>query len=217
MTVSACGKFRPTPPALRLIKNKGTSPLVNLSISASRFLLCPVSLTQGMPNRGNSCSIRPSISVNCENSKILRPSATISGSMSSNWANLADCVTWLAELSFSKRGSQQTCRNFSRASKIVICDRAKPCACRASRTVFSMPKRMVSYKSACWPSNGTGIRVSILGGNSLATRSFVRRNMKGVTLALNKAIFSALPCRSMGVRNSSVNRRWLPKKPGIKK
>ena len=93
ITVSAWGRFRPTPPAFRLIKNRGTWPLVNWSIRSSRFLLCPVSLTQGMPRRGSSCSIRLSICVNCENSKILRPSATISGSMSRSCDIFADSVT----------------------------------------------------------------------------------------------------------------------------
>ena len=61
------------------------------------------------------------------------------------------------------------------------------------------------------------MRVSIFGGNSLATTSLVRLSMKGVMRLRNWSIFSLLPWRSMGLRNSTPKRFWLPRKPGIKK
>ena len=155
--------------------------------------------------------------VNCENSKIRRPSASISGNKVMSCSNLAEVLTLVAALSLTRRGSQHTWRSLSRASKMVICDLARPWRSSASRTVFSMPRRMVSYKSACLPLSSTRSRVSTLGGNSWATSALVRRSMKGVIRARNWARRSGLPCFSIGLRNRALKRASLPKKPGIKK
>ena len=201
--MSACGRFRPTPPAFRLIKNSGTAPLVNCSISASRFWLWPVSLTQGMSRFSSSASINFSMLVNCENSKMRRPSASISGSISISRSSLAELLTFLAAASVTRCGSQQTWRSFKSASRIVICDFAMPLVSSASRTLFSIPRRMVSYRSACLPVSSTRITVSILGGSSPATSALVRRSMKGVTRERNCSSRSGLPNFSIGVRNRS--------------
>ncbi len=100
---------------------------------------------------------------------------------------------------------------------MVICDLARPLLWSASRTVFSMLSRIVSYKSACLPASSTRAMVSTLGGSSLATSALVRRSMKGVMRARNCAMRSGLPERSIGLRNNSLKRAWLPRKPGIRK
>ena len=199
------------------MRNSGTSPLVKRWMISSRFWLWPVSLTQGKPRACSSASIKPSMLVNCENSSTRRPSASISGKSSINCAILADSRTWRADSSGTRCGSQQTWRSLSSASRIVICDLARPLECKASRTVFSMPRRMVSYRSAWAPVSSTRITVSTLGGSSDATSALVRRSMNGATRARNWASRPVSPCFSMGLRNSSRNRCWLPKKPGIRK
>jgi hypothetical protein len=215
--VSACGRFRPTPPAFRLMRNSGTAPLVNCSMSWSRFCDCPVSLTQRMPRAFSSASISVSMLVNCENSSTRRPSASISGRISISCSSLADCLTACADSSLSSCGSQQTWRSLSSASRMVMCDFARPLLSSASRTAFSVVRRMASYRSACLPSSSTRMMVSTLGGSSCATSALVRRSMKGAMRLRSCARRSGSPCFSIGVRKRSLNLAWLPRKPGIRK
>ena len=128
-----------------------------------------------------------------------------------------EALTFLAASSGTSCGWQHTWRNLSSASRMVICDLASPLDCRASRTVLSIPRRMVSYRSACAPIISTGITVSTLGGSSLATSALVRRSMNGVMRVRNCTMRALSPSFSMGVRNISLKRCWLPRKPGIKK
>ena len=184
---------------------------------SSRFCDFPVSLTHEMLRCLSSSSINSSMLVNCENSNTLRPSASNSGSISMSSSSLADCLIFWAAGTGTRRGSQQTWRSLSNASKICICDLAKPLLPSASRTVFSVVKRMVSYKSACLSPSSTLEMVSCFSGKSVATSPLARRNIKGVIRRRSWLARSLSPCFSIGVRYKTLKRAWLPKKPGIKK
>ena len=67
------------------------------------------------------------------------------------------------------------------------------------------------------PPSSTGITDSTLGGSSAATSALVLRSMKGVMRARSCAMRVLSPCFSMGVRNTSLKRCWLPRNPGIRK
>ena len=184
---------------------------------SSRFCDWPVSLVQAMPRFSSSSSIRLSMLVNCENSSTLRPSAIISGSNSISKSSLADCLTFCAAGTATRRGSQHTCRSLSNASRIWICDCARPLLLSASRTVFAVLRRMVSYRSA-WPSPSSTLEMAIcFSGKSAATSRLWRRSMKGVRRRRSLSARSVSLCFSIGVRYSALKRAWLPRKPGIKK
>ena len=82
----------------------------------------------------SSASISVSMVVNCENSKILRPSATISGSNSISCSSLAEVLTFWAASSLTSEGSQHTWRSFSSASSTAICARASSVLARTFRS-----------------------------------------------------------------------------------
>ena len=187
-------------------------------MARSRSWVWPVSLVQARPRCFSSCSTRPSMVVNCENSSTLRPSASISVSCSISSSSLADWRSaWAAGTAASSRGSQQTWRSFSSASRIWICDFARPLSASASRTAFSVASRIVSYRSACAPPRAMRTVVSCFSGNSPATSDLPRRSRNGVTRRRSWPSRSPSPCFSMGVRNTSLKRAWLPRKPGIRK
>jgi len=131
--------------------------------------------------------------VNWEKIRIRRPSSSCSGNSAINKSSLADSFTFCASFSDSVRGSQQVWRNFNRASRMVIWLRDKPFSAIASRTFFSIVKRILSYKAACFGCSGTERMISVLGGNSSATSCLVRRNIKGARRRDNRERCSLSP------------------------
>ena len=79
----------------------------------------------------------------------------------------------------TRRGSQQTWRSLSKASRITIWLRATPFLSISSRTFLSIASRTVSYRSRWAPVSSTLRTISVFGGNSLATLSLVRRSRNG--------------------------------------
>ena len=144
MTVSAAVRFSPVPPALRLIRNSGTSPLWKASMTTSRRRVRPVSLTLGMPRASSSSSISASISVNCENKRMRRPSATSSSSIVSSCSVLADSFTFFALGNLTSAGWQQVWRSLRRASSSSMRLLARPLPARSFFTFTSIDNRMLS-------------------------------------------------------------------------
>ena len=142
--MSAAVRLRPTPPALRLIRNTGTRPFWKSSTGTRRSRVSPVSATQPIFALSSSAAIRLSMLVNCENTKMRRPSSMSSGSMSISRSSLARSLTRAAAGDFNRRGSQHTWRSFNSASRITIWLRAKPLPAISARTFSSIAARTVS-------------------------------------------------------------------------
>ncbi|MNB85327.1 hypothetical protein D3C75_322240 [compost metagenome] len=155
--------------------------------------------------------------VNCENSRMRRPSSTMDGSISRSRSSLAEPAVRAGVPPGSRRGSQQTWRSFSRASSTTMWLRASPLPLIASRTCFSIAARTVSYSSR-WPPSIATVRVmTVFGGSSEATWSLRRRRMKGrMRWASSCARRRSLP-RSMGWRQCWLNCFSLPSSPGSRK
>ena len=170
--------------------------------------------------------------VNCENSKTRLPSSISSGSIPIKSPSLAEAEgspispegrlkagedTLDAAGSLTRRGSQQTWRSLSRASRIMIwlCD--TPRVASTCRSFLSKIRRSDSYISRCSPVSSTQRTTSVLGGNSASTCSFVRRKRKGRTRSASCCRRSASFCFSIGVRKAAAKRRTSPSRPGIRK
>ncbi len=118
MTVSAAVRLRPVPPALRLMRNSGTSPFwkrldrcFTIFGLAGQLDVIDATLSQGLFDQANML-------VNCENSSTRRPSSISSGNMPMSRPSLADSGDSLPDSSvrvvadalgsLTRRGSQHT-------------------------------------------------------------------------------------------------------------
>ncbi|MCY1365972.1 hypothetical protein D9M69_528470 [compost metagenome] len=95
-----------------------------------------------MPRLCSSASISSSIEVNCENSRMRRPSESSSSSISSRLSSLPEFA--LLAVLFSRRGSQQAWRSLSNASRMMMWLAARPLRSISSRTFLSIASRTVS-------------------------------------------------------------------------
>ncbi len=155
--------------------------------------------------------------VNCENSSTRRPSSSSSGNSVISSSSLAEPLTVRALSNDTRRGSQQTWRSFSSASRMMMPLCAMPLRATSARTFSCSARRRVSYRSRWSPASGTSRRISVFGGSSVATASLVRRSRKGAMRRRSCSLRASSPWRSMGVRNRRRKRRSSPSMSGIRK
>ena len=107
--------------------------------------------------------------VNCENSSTRRPSSTSSSSISIRRSSLAEsCAAVRGACVLSRRGSQQTWRSLSSASRMTIWLRARP-VLRRSRRAPARPSRGARSRRGRAARRSARPRavISVFGGSSL--------------------------------------------------
>ena len=160
--------------------------------------------------------------VNCENTRICRPSATSVGRVARNQPILALSALSAATCSAgpgasSKRGSLQTWRSRNSASRMLTVAPANFCRASTRRTCSSQASRTLSYSARCAPVSATRCNCSVSAGNSVATTSLRRRRINGATRCASSRARTVSPFFSIGVRQSRWKLRASPRYPGSKK